>query len=80
MSHSEIEARVHRIIAEELRRPISEIRPDASFVADLQADSLEIVGLVFAIEREFEIKIPDDQAERLRTVQDATNFILSCLS
>lgn len=80
MTHEEIEERVHRIIAEELRKSVKEIRADASFVNDLQADSLEIVGLVIAIEREFEIKIPDDEAERLRTVQDATNFIKSCLS
>lgn len=80
MKHEEIAERVHRIISEELRKPASEIRPEASFVHDLQADSLEIVELVIAIERAFDIKIPDDEAEKLRTVQDATNYIVSCLS
>jgi acyl carrier protein len=54
--------------------------PSASFVRDLQADSLEIVELVFAIEHEFGIKIPDDEAEKLSTVQEAISYICSVMS
>jgi acyl carrier protein len=80
MKRDEIAERVQQIISNELRKPLSEVVPSASFVHDLQADSLEIVELVFAIEREFDIKIPDDEAERMRTVQEATAYIQSVLS
>lgn len=80
MTRDEIAERVYRIIADEMHKPAAAIRPEASFVEDLQADSLEIVELVIAIERDFDIKIPDDEAEKLRTVQDAVNYIVSCLS
>ena len=80
MKRDEISERVQQIISNELRKPLSEVVPSASFVHDLQADSLEIVELVFAIEREFDIKIPDDEAERMRTVQEATAYIQSVLS
>ncbi len=80
MTDQEIVERVRKIIADELHRPVDLIVPDASFVNDLQADSLEIVEMVIAIEREFDIKIPDDEAEKLRTVQDATDYIKASLS
>ncbi len=80
MNRDEIAQRVHTVIARELRKPESLVKPGASFVRDLQADSLQIVELVIAIEREFELKIPDDEAEKLRTVQDATNYIVASLS
>lgn len=79
MSKEEIAERVQRIIARELRKPVGDVVPGASFVQDLEADSLEIVELVFAIEREFDIRIPDDEAEKLRTVDDATRYILKSL-
>lgn len=79
MTEHEISERVQRIIAEALKKPAAEVRPEASFVHDLQADSLGIVEAIFAIEKEFDIKIPDDEAEKLRTVQDATRYITSCL-
>jgi acyl carrier protein len=80
MTYDEIAGKVRRIIAKQLRRPLAEVVPGASFVHDLQADSLEIVELVFAMEREFDIKIPDDEAEKLRTVDHAVSYIWSCLS
>ncbi|MCB9662684.1 MAG: acyl carrier protein [Alphaproteobacteria bacterium] len=79
MSDDEIAQRVQRIIAEALKKPLAEVRPHASFVHDLQADSLGIVETIFAIEKEFDIKIPDDEAEKLRTVEDATRFIRKTL-
>jgi acyl carrier protein len=80
MKQDEIAQRVQRIISKELRRPLSDVVPSASFVRDLQADSLEIVELVFAIEHEFGIKIPDDEAEKLSTVQEAISYICSVMS
>lgn len=80
MTEHEIAERVRRIIAEALKKPVVEVTPNASFVHDLQADSLGIVEAIFAIEKEFDIKIPDDEAEKIRTVDDATRYITACLS
>lgn len=77
MSSAEIVEKVQHIIAESLGVPRSEVVPSASFINDLNADSLDIVELVMAIEKEFEIEIPDDEAERIRTVQDAIDYINS---
>lgn len=76
----EIAERVQRIVARSLRRPVAEVQPESSFAIDLMADSLELVELVMAIEREFDVKIPDAEAEKLRTVQDAISHIRSALS
>jgi acyl carrier protein len=76
----EIAEKVRRIVARELRRPLDEVKPGASFIQDLQADSLEIVELVMAMEREFDVKIPDAEAEKMRTVTDAVGFIRSALA
>ncbi|PIG82745.1 hypothetical protein AARAC_006944 [Aspergillus arachidicola] len=67
---STIEARVKKIIAEQL-----DLQPQTSYVADLGADSLDLVELVMALEEEFDTEIPDDAAEKLCTVQDAINYI-----
>lgn len=75
MEPNDIHDRIRRIIARELRKPFETIAPTASFVHDLEADSLEIVQLVIAMEREFDIRIPDDDADRLRTVQDAAEYV-----
>ena len=66
---------VKNIIAEQLGVEASEATPEASFTEDLGADSLDIVELVMAFEEEFEIEIPDDDAERIATVQDAVTYI-----
>lgn len=79
MTDAEIADRVRQIIADALKKPVDAVRPGASFVHDLQADSLGIVETIFAIEKEFDIKIPDDEAEKLRTVDDAIRYIRSCL-
>ncbi len=79
MTQEDIATRVQRIIADALKKPLHEVVPAASFVHDLQADSLGIVEAIFAIEKEFDIKIPDEEADKIRTVEDATRYISSCL-
>ena len=74
---SDIEARVKKIIAEQLGVPESDVTNEKAFVADLGADSLDTVELVMAFEEEFSIEIPDDAAEKIQTVGDAVNFIKS---
>lgn len=66
---------VKSIIAEQLGVDAAEATPEASFTDDLGADSLDIVELVMAFEEEFEIEIPDEDAEKIATVQDAVNYI-----
>jgi acyl carrier protein len=70
-----IEERVRQIIAEQLDESDEEVTPEASFIDDLGADSLDIVELVMAMEETFDIEIPDEDAENIRTVQDAVNYI-----
>ncbi|MEE2788776.1 MAG: acyl carrier protein [Myxococcota bacterium] len=75
-----IEDRVRAIIAEQLDQDESEIVPEASFIDDLGADSLDLVELVMHMEEEFDVEIPDDDAENIRSVQDAINYIQQHLS
>jgi acyl carrier protein len=70
-----IEDKVKRILAERLEIDPSEIRPDAQFINDLGADSLDIVELLMSLEDEFDIEISDDEAEQIMTVKDAVEFI-----
>lgn len=70
-----VEQRVKKIVAEQLGVNEGEIRNDQSFVDDLGADSLDTVELVMALEEEFEAEIPDEEAEKIATVQDAINYI-----
>jgi acyl carrier protein len=75
MATSAIEAKVKSIIADQLGVGEDEIKPESSFIEDLGADSLDIVELVMAMEEEFEVEIPDDEAENIKTVGDAINYI-----
>ena len=70
-----IEERVKKIIVEQLGVKEEDVKPEASFVEDLGADSLDTVELVMALEEEFDIEIPDEEAEKIQTVQDAVNYI-----
>ena len=70
-----IEDRIRKIIAEQLDQDESEIVPEANFIEDLGADSLDLVELVMHMEDEFDVEIPDDDAENIRLVQDAINYI-----
>lgn len=67
--------RLIEIIAEQLGAEKSNVTPDASFMDDLGADSLDTVELVMALEEEFDLEIPDSEAEKIRTVQDALNYL-----
>jgi acyl carrier protein len=72
---SDIEQRVRKIVAEQLGVAEAEIKNEASFVDDLGADSLDTVELVMALEEEFECEIPDEEAEKITTVQQAINYV-----
>lgn len=72
-----IEDKVKKIIAEKLNVDISDVVPQASLIDDLGADSLAIVELIMTMEEEFDIEVPDEDAEKLATVQKAIDYILS---
>ncbi|MBX2857445.1 MAG: acyl carrier protein [Cellvibrionaceae bacterium] len=72
---SSIEERVKKIVAEQLGVKEEEVKNEASFVEDLGADSLDTVELVMALEEEFETEIPDEEAEKITTVQLAIDYI-----
>lgn len=74
-SAAAIETKVKGIIADQLGVGEDEIKPESSFIEDLGADSLDIVELVMAMEEEFEVEIPDEEAENIKTVGDAINYI-----
>ncbi len=70
-----IEQRVKKIVAEQLGVNEGEVKSESSFVNDLGADSLDTVELVMALEEEFECEIPDDEAEKITTVQQAIDYV-----
>ena len=70
-----LEQRVSAIIVEQLGASVEEIVPEASFVDDLGADSLDIVELVMAMEETFDIEIPDDAAEKMLTIGDVVSYL-----
>ncbi len=72
---STIESRVKKIVVEQLGVKEEDLKPDASFVEDLGADSLDTVELVMALEEEFETEIPDEKAEKITTIKDAIDYI-----
>lgn len=76
---STIEARVKKIVVEQLGVKEEEVSNDASFVDDLGADSLDTVELVMALEEEFETEIPDEDAEKITTIQQAIDYITTHL-
>ena len=74
---NDIEQRVKKVIAEQLSINEADIKNESAFIEDLGADSLDTVELVMALEDAFKVEIPDDQQEKLRTVQQAIDFIQS---
>ncbi|MEP0774546.1 MAG: acyl carrier protein [Acidobacteriota bacterium] len=70
-----IEQKVKDIIVQQLGVDAEKVKPEASFVEDLGADSLDTVELVMAFEEEFGVEIPDEDAEKIRTVGDAINYL-----
>ncbi|OUD12478.1 acyl carrier protein [Thioflexithrix psekupsensis] len=73
----DVEERVKKIVVEQLGVQEGEVQNDSSFVDDLGADSLDTVELVMALEEEFGCDIPDEEAEKITTVQQAINYILA---
>ena len=74
---SEVEAKVKEIVCEQLGVSEDEVSPNASFIEDLGADSLDIVELVMALEEEYDLEISDEEAEKIRTVGDVVAYIES---
>ena len=79
-SVEEIVAQVKEIISEKLSVAPEEVVPEASFVDDLGADSLDLVEMIMAMEDKFGINIADEEAEKIKTVQDAINYVKAQLS
>ena len=74
---SAVETKVREIICEQLGVSEGDVTPDASFIEDLGADSLDVVEFVMALEEEYDMEISDEEAEKIRTVQDVVNYIES---
>jgi len=72
-----VENRVKSIIADQLGISEDQIKPESKFIEDLGADSLDIVELIMAMEEEFQTEIPDEEAEKIRTVGDAIGYVTS---
>jgi acyl carrier protein len=70
-----LEERVKEIIIQQLNVEEGDVHPDASFIDDLGADSLDLVEMIMAMEEEFELSIEDEDAEKIKTVQDAIDYI-----
>src|SRR3954468_23603248 len=70
-----VEEKVKNIIVEQLGVDMESVTPEASFIDDLGADSLDIVELVMTMEEEFDLEIPDEDAEKIKTVNDVVNYI-----
>ena len=76
---SDVEAKVKKIICEQLDVPDADVVPAASFVDDLGADSLDQVELIMAMEEEFDVSIPDEEAEKITTVQSAVDYVTNAM-
>lgn len=70
-----VEEKVKGIVADQLGRAVDEIEPEAKFVDDLGMDSLDVVETVMALEKEFEVQIPDEEAQGISTVREAISYI-----
>ena len=70
-----VENRIKSIIADQLGVAEEQVKPESKFIEDLGADSLDIVELIMAMEEEFQTEIPDEEAEKIRTVGDAINYV-----
>jgi acyl carrier protein len=74
---ADVAGKVKDIIVEQLGVTPEQVTPEASFIEDLGADSLDTVELVMALEEEFDVQIPDDEAEKITTVQQAVDYIIN---
>ena len=74
---ADIEKRIIEMIAEQLGKDASDITAEMSFADDLGADSIDLVELIMAVEEEFGVEVPDEEAEKIKLVQDAIDFVKS---
>ncbi|MEE8639531.1 MAG: acyl carrier protein [bacterium] len=74
---ADVAGKVKEIVVEQLGVTPEQVTPEASFIEDMGADSLDTVELVMALEEEFDIQIPDDEAEKITTVQQAVDYIVN---
>jgi acyl carrier protein len=72
---SDVERRVKKIVAEQLRLKVDNLKPTDRFIEDLKADSLDVVELVMAVEEEFKLEIPDKEAEKMTTIGQVITFL-----
>ena len=77
MAPEEIEKKVKEIICSQLEVSEEQLRPEAAFVEDLKADSLAVVELVLALEQAFDLEIPEEDTEKIKTVKDAVDYLKS---
>lgn len=75
MSKEEFELMARKLIAENLSQELEDVKPESEFINDLGADSLDTVELMMALEEKFDLEIPDEDAEKLKCVKDATEYI-----
>ena len=75
MTPEEIEVKVKELSCEQLEVSEGELKPESSFIEDLKADSLAVVELVLALEQEFDLEIPDEDTEQIKTVKNALDYI-----
>ena len=80
MNMEEVQSQLKEIVMDRLNAEEDQIKPEASFVEDLGADSLDIVELIMGIEEEFDIEIPDEDAEKLTTVGEAMEYVKTKLA
>ena len=80
MKMEEVQSKLKEIVMDRLNAEEDQIKPEASFVEDLGADSLDIVELIMGIEEEFDIEIPDEDAEKLTTVGEAREYVKTKLA
>ena len=80
MKMEEVQSKLKEIVMDRLNAEEDQIKPEASFVEDLGADSLDIVELIMGIEEEFDIEIPDEDAEKLTTVGEALEYVKTKLA
>ena len=66
---------VIEVVADRLGKPVDEVKPESNFVEDLDADSLDLVELIMALEDEYDVTIPDEDAQNIRTIADAVSYI-----
>ena len=76
----ELEARIRSIVAEQLGVDVSEVAPDANILDDLGADSLDVVEMVMSLEEAFDIEVPDEDVEEMRTMADVERYIVKAVA